>query len=96
MSIDFYGIKGFGQMGSIRNNTGPEELKEPSTSSAKKSPIFSTTLDKIAHSTTAPNTEVNDRNAKIDAIKQQVVNGSYQPDMNNVAASLLKFIVERG
>ncbi|MDH3347133.1 MAG: flagellar biosynthesis anti-sigma factor FlgM [Desulfobulbaceae bacterium] len=96
MSIDFYGIKSFGQMGNIRKNTAPEELKGPTASSGKKGTIFSAALDNVANSAAAPQNETNDRVAKIDAIKQQVINGSYQPDMNNVAASLLKFIVERG
>lgn len=34
------------------------------------------------------------RMAKIDALKAQVAEGSYRPDLNRVAASLLQFIAE--
>lgn len=39
-------------------------------------------------------TQESERASKVAELKQQVADGSYQPDLNKVATSLLKFIAE--
>lgn len=83
-------------------NTGPvNEIKRPQRSQSTKQTDkpqdqvnFSSVLQEVsqAKATGAPNSA--ERAAKVSTLKEQVASGTYQPDLQKVAASLLRFLVE--
>ena len=93
MTVEFLGIRGFGQVGGV-GKTGNTQ-KTGKTGGAEGA-SFSTALQGANQMQAAGHTEQADRAARVQALKEQVANGSYEPDLNKVASSLLKFLVEEG
>ncbi len=92
MTVEFFGIKGMPQVGGIKN-TRPGEAQKTGKTDQSENTSFSSAL-KGAGAVQANSVENNERSARVDELKAQVANGSYEPDLDKVASSLLKFLVE--
>ncbi len=93
MTVEFFGVNGFGKIGSTGKIGRSEKTGKAGVTGTDKS-AFSATMDNIAASPQGTDTDATSRAAKIEQIKAQVAEGAYQPDLHKVATSLLKFLVE--
>ena len=85
------GGKGFSPLGNI-NRTGKAGVaKETGSAKRTDSVDFSSALQK-AQATGA--TQETARAEKIQALKAQIENGTYKPDLDKVASSILPFILK--
>ncbi|PID45628.1 MAG: flagellar biosynthesis anti-sigma factor FlgM [Proteobacteria bacterium] len=93
MGIDFFGVGGPPHIGSIKEtvNTGSSKTGEASKSDRVE---FSSVLNEVKNSRSSMSAEEAERAARVAALKQQVADGSYKPDIQKVATSLLQFLVE--
>lgn len=83
-----------GQIGGINKINRPgEELKSAKTE-GKEAASFSSALQGATSAQAAGKTEEAERAARVQELKAQVASGQYEPDLNKVASSLLKFLVE--
>ncbi len=93
MTVNFFGIPSRGQIGSLNiGQTG--ETQKSSKSESKSSVSFSSALEGASASQASGKIEDAERTARVQELKAQVANGEYDPDLNKVASSLLKFLVE--
>ncbi|MBL4902520.1 flagellar biosynthesis anti-sigma factor FlgM [Desulfocapsa sp. AH-315-G09] len=93
MSVEFRGVGGLGQIGSI-NKTGKAQTDSKTDSTRKSDQVqFSSVLQEVnkAQAGTDKNSV---RAERVAELKEQVANGSYEPDLNKVASSLLQFLME--
>ena len=93
MSVEFRGVGGLGQIGSIKKSGQAQaDLK---TGSAQKGDQvqFSSVLQDV-NKAQAGGDENSDRAERVAELKAQVSNGSYEPDLNKVASNLLQFLME--
>ncbi|MFP7756427.1 flagellar biosynthesis anti-sigma factor FlgM [Thermodesulfobacteriota bacterium B35] len=96
MTVEFLGIRGFGQVGGVGKTGRTADPQKADKSGGTEGASFSSALQG-AHQMQAPShTDQTQRAARVQALKEQVANGSYEPDLNKVASSLLKFLVEEG
>ena len=93
MSVEFFGVGGSGQIGSLKKLQKTQgDKKTESTGDDKVQ--FSSVLQDVnrAKSTTASGDA--ERAARVKELQAQIKDGSYQPDLQKVSASLLQFLVE--
>ena len=83
-----------GQIGGISKTGRPGETQKTSKTEGKDSASFSTALQGASSAQSTGKTEDPERAARVQELKAQVSSGQYQPDLNKVASSLLKFLVE--
>lgn len=93
MTVNFFGIPGRGQIGSLNiGQTG--ETQKSTKSESKNSASFSSALEGATAAQASGKIEDTERTARVQELKAQVSSGEYDPDLNKVASSLLKFLVE--
>ena len=93
MSVEFFGVGGPGQIGNLKK-TDKTAAETKGVVSGGDTVQFSSILQEVnkAQSTSASgNTE---RAEKVQELKAQIQNGSYEPDLQKVSSSLLQFLVE--
>ncbi|WP_028585500.1 flagellar biosynthesis anti-sigma factor FlgM [Desulfogranum mediterraneum] len=93
MTVEFFGINNMGQVGGINKTNRPGEAQKSGKSGETQGASFSSTL-KGASEVQASSVEASQRADRVAELKAQVANGSYKPDLDKVASSLLKFLVE--
>ncbi len=93
MSIEFFGVGGPPNVGGIKK-TPKTETGKAAESSKSDQVEFSSVLKGVHESNAGQSAEAAKRAARVEELKQQVASGSYQPDINKVATSLLQFLVE--
>ena len=93
MSVEFFGVGGPGQIGNLKQTQNAKAGKTVETSGEDKVQ-FSSILQDVHKSQSASKTEDSERSARIQEIKAQITDGSYEPDLKKVSASLLQFLVE--
>ena len=93
MSIKFTGISGPPIIGDMKatSKTGTGKSADVSKSDHVE---FSAVLRNVSQSTSSGNPEEAERTARVQELKEQVAQGSYEPDIHKVAGSLLQFLVE--
>lgn len=92
--VDRIDGKGFGPLGNI-NRTGKPKSANKSSESGKTDRVdFSSALQQASKAQEASATQETARAEKLQALKSQIENGSYQPDLEKVAASILPFILK--
>ena len=89
--VNYIGIGGPGQIGNI-NKIQP--TKEAVKTDEAKAVQFQSALQNAQSVGSTGGTQDAARAEKIAELKAQVSEGSYQPDMQKVSASLLQFLVE--
>lgn len=93
MSVEFLGVGGLGQIGSIKKSGKSPGDGQVGSAKETDQVQFSSVLQDVnkAQASGAENVE---RSERVAELKEQVSNGSYQPDLNKVASSLLQFLME--
>lgn len=93
MSVEFRGVGGLGQIGSIKKSGKAETVAKPGSAKETDQVQFSAVLQNVskAQAGAEENTE---RAERVAELKQQIADGSYEPDLNKVASSLLQFLME--
>ncbi len=94
MSIDFFGVGGPGQIGDLKKAQKNQQGKKADAKQGADQVRFSDVLQDVHKTKQSESTMGAERAAKVQALKAQVAEGSYQPDLKKVASSLLQFIVE--
>lgn len=94
MSVDFFGIGGPGQIGDIKKTQKNQQNKKTESSQNPDQVQFSAVLQDVHKANQSESTLSAERAEKVAALKAQVAEGSYKPDLKKVASSLLQFIVE--
>ncbi len=88
------GGKGVGPLSETRGSRKAEPKKQAEKGSRGDRVEFSDVLQSVSRATGPESTTETARNEKVQQLKQQIASGQYRPDLEKVAASLLKFIVE--
>ena len=93
MSIEFFGVGGPPNVGAAKKSPKTESAK--TAENAKSDQVeFSSVLKGVHETNPNQSAEAAKRAEKVEALKQQVASGNYQPDIQKVASSLLKYLVE--
>lgn len=88
------GNKGFGSLGNI-NRTGNAGAANKSGAAKKSDRVdFSSALQQATKAQDVSETQETARTEKLQALKSQIENGTYKPDLNKVASSLLPFMLK--
>jgi negative regulator of flagellin synthesis FlgM len=93
MSIEFFGVGGPPNVGGVKKSPKADTAKTADTSKSDQVE-FSSVLKGVHETNASQNAEAAERAARVQELKEQVASGSYQPDINKVASSLLQFLVE--
>lgn len=92
MSVEFFGIGGLGQIGSIKKGEKAHPEKKTGSMQEADQVQFSSVLQDV-HKAQA-GADNSGRAEKVAELKAQIANGSYEPDLNKVASNLLQFLME--
>lgn len=94
MTVEFFGFPKVGQTGTYNHSSKVEntEAMEKTEQSGKSTSFYSTLQG--ASKLQAESVYNSERTARIEELKTQVADGTYEPDLEKVASSLLKFLVE--
>ena len=94
MSVDFFGVGGPNQIGDIKKAQKSQPAKKSETKKGADQVQFSSVLQDVHRAKKSQSAESTERAARVQALKAQVAEGSYKPDLQKVASSLLQFLVE--
>ena len=92
MSVEFFGVNGLGQIGSLKKSEQTQSGKKAGAAQEGDQVEFSSILQDV-HNAKAAEGDTN-RNDRVAELKAQVATGSYEPDLSKVATSLLQFLME--
>lgn len=92
MSVEFFGIGGLGQIGSIKNDGKAQTEKKVNSVQEADQVQFSSVLQDVNKAKEGD--DQTGRAERVAELKAQVASGSYEPDLNKVAANLLQFLME--
>lgn len=93
MMIDFFGVGGPPNLGGPKKVAKPQAGKAGETQKSDQVE-FSSVLQDVHRAQSGGSAAEAERAAKVQNLKEQVANGTYQPDIHKVAASLLQYLVE--
>lgn len=93
MSIEFFGIGGPNQIGNVNKSQKSQAGTKTDNKTGTDQVQFSSVLQDVHKAQSAKNSDTV-RADKIQALKAQIAEGSYRPDLEKVASSLLQFMVE--
>jgi negative regulator of flagellin synthesis FlgM len=96
MAVEFFGVRGFGQIGNIGKTNSPGEPGKTGATGEKSAISFNQALQETKGMQGIKQTQDPERATKVEQLKAQVNSDSYEPDLSKVASSLLKFLVEEG
>ncbi len=94
MSVDFFGIGGPGQIGNIKKPDKPQGNKKAESAQGNDQVQFSSVLQDVNKAQEAKESNSSERAERVQELKAQIAEGSYQPDLNKVATSLLEFLMK--
>lgn len=94
MSIKIYGGPNSGPINEIKRTQRTDSAKQTDKAQPQDKVDFSSVLQGVTQTKGASAAASTERAAKVNTLKEQVANGSYQPDLQKVAASLLRFLVQ--
>ncbi len=93
MSIEFFGVGGPPNVGAAKKSLKTEPGKTADSSKSDQVE-FSSVLKDVHETGDSQSAEAAKRAARVEELKQQVASGSYEPDIQKVATSLLQFLVD--
>jgi negative regulator of flagellin synthesis FlgM len=93
MSIEFFGVGGPGQIGSIKKTQVSKTEKKADGIPTDKVQ-FSSVLQDVHKAQTMRGASSSERAERVQELKAQIAEGTYEPDLQKVASSLLQFLVE--
>lgn len=94
MRVKFIGVGGPNQIGAVNQNKKTEGSKGAEGVDRQDQVQFSSVLQGIGQSKAASAGNEAERAARVAELKAQVAEGSYRPDLDRVASSLLEFLME--
>ena len=94
MTVEFFGVRGMGQIGGLNKIGRLGEAQKTAKTEGKEGASFSSALQGASAAQSTGKVEDPERAARVQELKAQVSSGQYEPDLNKVASSLLKFLVE--
>ncbi|BCR06607.1 hypothetical protein DESUT3_36760 [Desulfuromonas versatilis] len=95
MSIDkIFGGKSVGPIEPVKRNRELDSSKAKESGAPKDRVEFSSVLQEASKAKQADPAQAAERAQKVAALKAQVASGSYRPDLEKVAESLLRFMAE--
>jgi len=93
MSVEFLGVGGSQQIGNLKKS--PNTQTDKTNKLAGKDKVeFSSVLQDVHKAQSTAKSGNAERIDRIQEIKAQIADGSYEPDLQKVSASLLQFMVE--
>ena len=93
MSVEFFGVGGPKQIGNLQQSQKVDGDKK-TDGAAKDSVQFSSVLQDVNKAKEATENVDAQRAQRVQELKAQIKQGSYQPDLKKVSASLLQFLVK--
>ena len=94
MTVEFFGVRGMGQIGGLNKIGQSGDTQKTAKTESKEGPSFASALQGATMNQGAGKIEDAERAARVQELKAQIANGQYEPDLNKVASSLLRFLVE--
>jgi negative regulator of flagellin synthesis FlgM len=93
MSVEFFGVGGPGQIGNLKKSqkTQPDKSVE---GIGQDKVQFSSVLQDVNKAKATTESGDAARTERVQQLKAQIQDGSYEPDLKKVSASLLQFLVE--
>lgn len=88
------GNKGFGPLGNINRAAKTAGAKKANAGKATDRIDFSSALQNASKTQEASATQETARAEKLQALKSQIENGTYKPDLNKVASSIMPFLLK--
>ncbi len=88
------GNKGFGPLGNVNRTSKAGNAQKTATASKGDRVDFSSALQSASKAQATGATQETARAEKLQALKAQIDSGSYQPDLDKVAASMLPFMLK--
>ncbi len=92
MSVEFFGVSSVGQIGSLKKAEQTQGGQKSGAAQEGDQVEFSSVLQDVNKAQASA--DDSNRTAKVEELKAQVANGSYEPDLTKVASSLLQFLME--
>ncbi|PHR29422.1 MAG: flagellar biosynthesis anti-sigma factor FlgM [Desulfotalea sp.] len=93
MSVEFFGVGGPSQIGNLKKSEKTSS-ESKSISSGEDTVQFSSVLQEVNKAQAATPSANTERANKVQELKTQIQEGSYEPDLQKVSSSLLQFLVE--
>lgn len=93
MSVEFFGVGGPGQIGGLKKSQKVQSDKKVGGGGEDKVQ-FSSVLQEVNRAKAAAPSSDAERAERVKELQAQIREGSYQPDLEKVSASLLQFLVE--
>lgn len=94
MTVNFFGFSSRTQIGGSLNINQAGGTQKSSKSESKKGVSFSSALEGATAAQASSKVDDPERAARVQELKAQVDSGEYEPDLDKVASSLLKFLVK--
>ncbi len=88
------GNKGFGPLGNINRTDKAGAAKKTDSAKTSDRVDFSSALQNANKTQATGATQETARAEKLQALKSQIENGTYKPDLDKVASSILPFILK--
>ena len=92
MSVKFFGVGGPNQIGSLKKTQTPSDKKTEGVQADKVE--FSSVLQDVNKTQSASDAQSAQRADRVARLKAQVADGSYKPDLQKVASSLVQFLIQ--
>jgi len=93
MSVEFFGVGGPGQIGNMKKSQKVQTDKKNEIGGEDKVQ-FSSVLQDVNKAKATSQSSSAERAERVQQLKAQIQEGSYEPDLKKVSASLLQFLVE--
>ena len=88
------GNKGLGPLGNIKQAGNASGAKKSGSGKATDRVDFSSALQNASKAQETSATKETTRADKVQALKAQIENGTYAPDLNKVASSIMPFLMK--
>ena len=93
MSVEFFGVGGPGQISNLKKTPKVQGDKKVEGAALDKVQ-FSSVLQDVNKAKSMTQNSDAERTERVQQLKAQIKDGSYEPDLKKVSASLLQFLVE--
>jgi len=93
MSVEFFGVGGPSQIGNLKKSDKTTS-ESKSIAGGADTVQFSSVLQEVNKAQATNPSASTERAEKVQELKAQIQNGSYEPDLQKVSSSLLQFLVE--
>lgn len=94
MPLKIFGDRGPGPLDGVKKSQKSQPAKQTKGSTPSDRVDFSSILQEVCRAKeTSPAADIQ-RSEKVRALKEQITQGNYHPDLHKVATSLLRFLVQ--